>query len=347
VDLSIKTFLFVMLVGLASAAFLTYLIMWFGLRQGVLDVPNARSSHTSPVPRGGGLAIIVTFYVFLYVYSDFAALPFGDLSLASLMFGGAIIAAVGAWDDLHNIPAKWRFFAHLIAAVIALKLLPEFPAIDVFGRSFPLENIGIPVYAICLVWSANLFNFMDGIDGLAGSEAITALGCAALILFANGQSDWMLLLGFLSACIAGFLVWNWPPARIFMGDAGSGFLGFVLGILAIESSVSGAITLWTWAIVLGVFIVDATTTLIVRMTSGAKWYEAHRSHAYQILARRFESHRKVTVGVIVINLVWLFPLVYLASAYPHWGLLCCATAWAPLVVLALNVGAGRSESSAT
>jgi len=344
VDLSIKSFLLVLLAGFASAAVLTYLIMWAGYRQGVLDVPNARSSHTSPVPRGGGLAIIITFYVFLYIASGFSALPIGDLSLASLMFGGAIIAAVGASDDLHNMPAQWRFFAHLIAALIALRLLPVFPVIEVFGRSFPLENIGIPVYAICLVWSANLFNFMDGIDGLAGSEAITVLGCAALILFANGQSDWMLLLGFLSACVAGFLVWNWPPARIFMGDAGSGFLGFAFGILAIESSVSGAITLWTWAILLGVFIVDATTILIVRMTSGAKWYEAHRSHAFQILARRFESHRKVTVAVIVINLVWLFPLGYIASAYPYWGLACCAIAWTPLVVLALKVGAGRSES---
>jgi Fuc2NAc and GlcNAc transferase len=270
-------------------------------------------------------------------------LPLGQLSLASLMFGGSIVAAVGAWDDLENIPAQWRFRAHLVAAVIALKLLPVFPVIDVFGRSFPLENIGIPVYAICLVWSANLFNFMDGIDGLAGSEAITVLGCAALILSANGQSDWLLLLGFLSVCVAGFLVWNWPPAKIFMGDAGSGFLGFVFAILAIASSVSGAITLWTWAILFGVFIVDATTTLIVRMISGTRWHEAHRSHAFQILARRFKSHRNVTVSVIAINLLWLFPLGYLASAYPYWGLVCCAIAWAPLVTLALKVGAGRSE----
>jgi Fuc2NAc and GlcNAc transferase len=343
VDLGIITFLLAILAGFASAAFLTYLIMWFGIRQGVLDVPNARSSHTSPVPRGGGLAVIITFYVFLFLSSGFNALPLGQLSLASLMFGGAIVAAVGVWDDLENIPARWRFFAHLVAAVIALALLPVFPVIDVFGRSFPLENIGIPVYAICLVWSANLFNFMDGIDGLAGSEAITVLGSATLILFANGDGDWILLLVFLSACVAGFLVWNWPPARIFMGDAGSGFLGFAFGILAIESSVSGAITLWTWAILLGVFIVDATTTLVVRMTGGAKWYEAHRGHAFQILARRFKSHRKVTVSVIAINLMWLLPLGYLASVYPYWGLVCCAVAWAPLVTLALKVGAGRSE----
>ena len=343
-DSIISSTVIAMLIGVIASAILTYLVMWAGLRQGVMDIPNSRSSHSSPVPRGGGLAVIATFYAFLFIYPEVGELPFGNDAWMSLLLGGAIIAAVGALDDVSHIRARWRFLVHLIAAVIVLEMLPVLPVIEVFGKSFPLNNIGIGVYAFCMVWFVNLYNFMDGIDGLAGIEAITALGSAALVIFIHGQSEWLLPLGYLSACIAGFLVWNWPPAKIFMGDAGSGFLGFVVAFLAIETSAGGAISPWTWAIVLGVFIVDATMTLIVRMARGAKWYEAHRSHAYQILTRRYESHYKVTIGVVVINLFWLLPLGYLASTYPFWGLLCCVIAWTPLVTIVIKVGAGHTDT---
>jgi Fuc2NAc and GlcNAc transferase len=166
-----------------------------------------------------------------------------------------------------------------------------------------------------------------------------------MIMFWLGESDWLTLFVFLAASTAGFLLWNWPPAKIFMGDSGSGFLGFTLAILAIMTSIDGPINIWSWLILLGVFIVDATITLLRRAINGESWYRAHRSHAYQILASRLGSHKKVTVGTMVLNIIWLLPLAYLASIYPYWGAALCLVAWMPLVVLAFVVGSGRTEIS--
>ena len=336
--------LFALPVGFALTTLLTYLLMRLGLRKGILDIPNARSSHSSPIPRGGGVAVIITFFIFLYVYPAVDDRPIDVSILKSLLFGGAIIAAVGFIDDLNHIPARWRFLAHLSAAFLSLSLLPSLPEIIIFGFSFDLGIFGYIFLGISLVWFVNLFNFMDGIDGIAGIEVITVLGSAALILFVQEQAVWLLLFSYLAFCVAGFLVWNWPPAKVFMGDACSGFLGFTLGLLAIVTSMQGTINLWAWLILCGVFVVDATTTLIRRMIRGEKWYEAHRSHAYQILSRRFGSHRKVFVGVLIINVGWLFPLGLLAAILPYWGLLICCIALLPLLILAIRVGAGTSNT---
>ena len=158
------------------------------------------------------------------------------------------------------------------------------------------------------------------------------------------QIAWMTLLSYLAFCVAGFLVWNWPPAKVFMGDACSGFLGFTLGLLAIITSLEPVINVWSWLILFGVFVVDATTTLITRVARGEKWYEAHRSHAYQILSRHFHSHRKVSVGVMIINVLWLLPMGFLAAIFPFWGLLICCVALLPLLILAVRVGAGTSAA---
>ncbi len=314
--------------------------MKVGLLKDIVDIPNERSSHTSPVPRGGGLSVVIAFFVFLYVYPNVVD---GAIDIAvwkSLLLGGAIIAAVGVLDDLNHIPARWRFLTHLLAAALSLSLLPALPVIPLFGFSLDLGVFAYIFFAVLLVWSVNLFNFMDGIDGIASIEAITVLGSAALILFLQGQTAWLTLFSYLAICIAGFLVWNWPPAKVFMGDACSGFLGFTLGLLMIVTSVGGAINLWAWLILCGVFVVDATTTLVRRMFRGERWYEAHRSHAYQILSRRFGSHWRVSVGVLIINIVWLFPLALVAAAYPYWGLPICCIALMPLLILAYRVGAG-------
>ena len=336
--------LLALLVGFVSTTLLTYLFMRFGLRQGILDIPNERSSHSSPVPRGGGVAIIITFFILLYVFPIAIDRSFYDLVWRSLLFGGAIIAAVGFIDDVKHIRARWRFLAHLSAAFLSLSLLPSLPDIIIFGLSLDLGIFGYVFFGVSLVWFVNLFNFMDGIDGIAGIEAITVLSGGALILFVQDQVAWLTLFSYLAVCVAGFLVWNWPPAKVFMGDACSGYLGFTLGLLAIVTSMEGAINLWAWLILCGVFIVDATTTLIRRMIRGGKWYEAHRSHAYQILSRRLGSHQKISVGVMIINVFWLLPLAFLAAIFPYWGLLICCIALLSLVMLAIRVGAGTSDA---
>ena len=216
--------------------------------------------------------------------------------------------------------------------------------LEAFGIRFDFGPFSYVIFAFGLVWAINLFNFMDGIDGIAGVEALTMLGSAALILFISGHDDWLVPVGFLISCTAGFLVWNWPPAKVFMGDSCSAFLGFVIGLLALSTSASGLLNVWVWLILGSIFIVDATTTLITRVLHRAAWYQRHRSHAYQILARHFGNHQSVTIRVLAINLLWLFPLAFAAKIYPKMGLLICLIAWLPILGIVIWVGAGREES---
>lgn len=325
-------------------ALLTYLFMKIGLRKGILDIPNARSSHTRPVPRGGGVAIVVTFLVFLAANSVYELAPIDSGATYALIVGGGIVAIIGAIDDLGHIRAMWRFLVHMGAAMTALALLPALPEISILGLEIKSEYLAFGILTIALVWFVNLFNFMDGIDGIASIEAITMLAGGAFILFVLNDTDWLVLLGIFGASVAGFLVWNWSPAKVFMGDACSGFLGLSLGILAIATSTGEAINLWSWMILAGVFVVDATTTLLIRMLRGQTWYSAHRMHAYQILSRRFNSHATVTVLVLSVNILWLLPLALVAALWPNWGFPLCVVALTPLAILAILSGAGRTES---
>jgi Fuc2NAc and GlcNAc transferase len=197
---------------------------------------------------------------------------------------------------------------------------------------------------LALIWSTNLFNFMDGIDGIAGSETVFVAGAAAYLNFAHGGDPGLTAaMLVLAAATLGFLVLNWPPARIFMGDVGSGFLGFSLAVLGLSASRHGATPIEVFMILSGVFLVDATVTLFSRIARGDRWLEAHRSHAYQNLARRWQAHRPVTILVIVINVLWLFPWACIAAAHPDKAMLCVLAALLPLIIIALAIGAGRTR----
>jgi Fuc2NAc and GlcNAc transferase len=147
----------------------------------------------------------------------------------------------------------------------------------------------------------------------------------------------------LCAASAGFLIWNWPPAKIFMGDVGSGYLGYVIAVLAMAATRDNPAAVWVWLILGGVFFVDATVTLARRSLLGERLDEAHRSHAYQWLARRWRSHRRVTLSVLAVNVFWLLPAAWLAMRYPRAALWSLAGAFAPLIILAIAAGAGRRE----
>src|SRR5207253_813322 len=153
-----------------------------------------------------------------------------------------------------------------------------------------------------LLWLLNLFNFMDGIDGIAAGEAVFVSLSVAAAALASGSGDRSVWLAFIVAGAAlGFLRWNWPPARIFMGDVGSGFLGFMLGSLSIIAHQKWRVPVSVPLILLGVFVADATTTLLCRIFRGEKWYASHRSHAYQRLSQRFGAHGPVTFLVMLVN----------------------------------------------
>ena len=254
---------------LAVVAFgLTALVRRYALSRQLLDVPNARSSHVAPTPRGGGVSIVLCF-----LGSVPLLVGAGGLTAAwgwALAGAGGGVALVGFLDDHGHIPARWRLLAHFAAAFWALWLAAASMPLAVGGAW-----LGVGLSAFYLVWMLNLYNFMDGIDGIASVEAITVCAGAALIYWLRGDAPAVLMPPLaLAAAVAGFLVWNFPPAKIFMGDAGSGFLGIVLGVLSLQAGAVSPALFWSWVILLGVFIVDATYTLLRRLLRGERVYEA-------------------------------------------------------------------------
>ena len=197
---------------------------------------------------------------------------------------------------------------------------------------------------ICIVWLINLYNFMDGIDGIASIEAITVC-LGSLVVYASSISDdtvWILP-AILLACVAGFLFWNYPPARIFLGDAGSGFLGFMMAVFCIQAAQREPAVFWAWIILLGVFIVDSGVTLARRMLRRQRLHEAHRSHAYQFASRKYGAHAPVSLAVGAINLIWLLPLALLAASGRAPAIPALLIAYAPLIWLAFHFKAGAPE----
>lgn len=323
---------------------LTAQLRRYALARSLVDVPNARSSHSLPTPRGGGVAIVIAFLLGLGV-AFFAGLGIPAELFYALLGAGLGVALVGFLDDHGHIAARWRLLGHFVAAAWALYWLGGLPPLVIFGGLLQLSWIGHVLAAFYLVWLLNLYNFMDGIDGIASVEAVcVCLGGVILYALLETSLAAELPLLILAAAVLGFLILNFPPARIFMGDAGSGFLGMVLGILSLQAAWTSPVLLWGWLILLGVFIVDATLTLLRRLLRGEKVYEAHRSHAYQYASRRYGTHLQVTLAVLAINILWLLPLalwVGLGGIDGGWGLV---IAYAPLVALAIKYRAGASEA---
>lgn len=186
--------------------------------------------------------------------------------------------------------------------------------------------------ALAFTWFINLYNFMDGIDGIAAVEAIFVCLAASFLCWDRGANTEALLLLCLLVSVAGFLLINWPPAKIFMGDVGSNFLGLIIGLLGLMTINNGVLNIWTWSILLAVFVVDSTGTLVQRFRSGEVWYYAHRSHFYQLAALKFSSHRKVDLGLIALNCCWLFPLAWSSVEYPGLGFVLMLVAYIPVGV---------------
>lgn len=326
----------------SAAAVLTGVIRAIALSRGVLDVPNARSSHSSPTARGGGLAIVVTTLAAIGILHAMGLVS-PTLSLALLVAGPAV-ALIGLVDDVRSTSPLARLSVHVVACAWCAWCLGPLPPIDVGFGPWNLGVAGNVCGVVCLVWLLNLYNFMDGIDGIAGLEAISVLAIVAVLFGRHGDgSAAMYLITVVAASAAGFLVWNWPPARIFMGDAGSGFLGLCLGAIGWATVAAGRFTIWVWLILLGAFIVDATITLLRRLFRGAQLAQAHRSHAYQRLSRSYGSHMTVTLGVLCINVCWLAPCAAIADTRPSLGALMTLIAWGPMAVLAWCCGAGLGD----
>jgi Fuc2NAc and GlcNAc transferase len=336
-------FLIAVSAGLAAAV-LTGLVRRMALARGLLDIPNVRSSHSVPTPHGGGAAIVLSVSVACIVLWMRRAID-GNLLIALL--GGLAVAALGFVDDRHHLKAGRRFAVHVMAALWALGWLGGLPPVRLGNEVLSSGAAGYAIGAIGMVWVLNLFNFMDGIDGLAASEGTFVAWGGALVAALGPAADgvWQPAVIVGAAC-CGFLLWNWPPAKIFMGDVGSGYLGYLVSVLTVAATRTDPVALCVWLILGGVFWCDATVTMVRRVLRGQSAHTAHRGHAYQQLARRWGQHRRVTLLALGINLLWLLPWAAYAELHPARALACTLAALLPLIALTLLAGAGGRERAA-
>ncbi|WP_426415799.1 MraY family glycosyltransferase [Aestuariirhabdus sp. LZHN29] len=271
---------------------------------------------------------------------------YGQLEWADIwpiLGGGLVIALIGWLDDLSHVAVRWRLLGHFAAAGWILFWVGGFPPVTAFGVVIELGGFGYLLGSLYIVWLLNLFNFMDGIDAIAGVESITVcIGAAALgVLSGNGVGVVMPLL--LASATLGFLVWNFPPAKIFMGDVGSCFVGIALAAMSLQAAWYSPAFLWSWLILLGVFIVDTSWTLLRRLLQGQRVHEAHRTHAYQYSARWAGSHRPISLAVGAINLFWLLPIAIWVGVGGLGGIEGVVLAYLPLLLLAIKFNAGTPE----
>ncbi|HSB96321.1 MAG TPA: hypothetical protein VLC91_07740 [Spongiibacteraceae bacterium] len=300
--------------------------------RGWVDAPNGRSSHTRITPRGAGIIIVAL----TALATVLVAAP-SSLFWLSLM-PGLGIAAIGWWDDLRSLPAAPRFAFYGLCTLLGVLAWPG---------STALGPVLLLAGSLGLLWLVNLYNFMDGINGLAALEAIFVLAASLLISPLSPYTEQfagsiLCIIGILG----GFLVWNFPLAKVFMGDVGSAFLGFLLGLLALWSSLLQGPPISVWLILLGLFIVDTSYTLGVRIITGQQWHQAHRTHAYQKLNELSGNHAKTVAALMGVNIAWLLPL---ASALQR-GWLTAPTAlilaYLPLAVLCYALKAGIPRRTA-
>jgi len=314
--------------ALASAA-LVGLVRVQLLRHGILDRPNERSSHDAPTPRGGGLGLLAALLPAWVVIPFFLpAAPAADTATAVLWvipLAALFLAGVSWIDDLLTIGPLPRLGAQFAAALAGAFLIDGM----VFQGLLP-GPLDMIIAAIGWVWFMNLFNFMDGIDGISGVEAIT-IGVGLLVIGIIGTQPLDATHGqafAVAAAAAGFLVWNWPPARIFLGDSGSVPLGYLLGWLLLSLAASGA---WQAAAILPLYyLADATITLVRRIARGEKFWHAHRDHFYQAAIKRGLTHARVSTAIALVNLLLIGLALFSVLAAP-------GTLWPWLALLAAGI----------
>lgn len=305
---------------------LVYMVRLYA-RKRLMDNPGERSSHTVPTPRGGGIAFVI---VQMGLVSIFALLdPVLDPKSyvptipVSVFYVAGGLALLGWLDDLYNLTPKRRLLYQVLGAVVAVGLLKHF-----CRQYYPIlpdwPTIGIFSYPICifiLVWSTNLFNFMDGLDGLAASEAVFFLGLSAYFIMPQSSAMAVLCLLFCVSVLA-FLAWNWPPAKIFMGDVGSSYLGFLLALITLIAAMHYQMSMVPFFIMYSVFWIDTTVTLIRRFLKRENWTEGHKSHAYQRLHQAGWSHDKIVCSVMALNaMLGIFALTAYHQPSIAWRLL--------------------------
>jgi UDP-N-acetylmuramyl pentapeptide phosphotransferase/UDP-N-acetylglucosamine-1-phosphate transferase len=313
----------------------TTVLVWFATRhaiavlraRAILDQPNERSSHDTPVPRGGGLAIMAVALPMLALVASLQ----GASEIWILVAAALMLAALSWLDDVRGLRAGTRLAVHALAVFAGLAVLPG-----------PVLQGAVPPWldwtltALGWLWFVNLYNFMDGIDGIAGAETIALAGGVVLVAaLPDRPTELVLYAAILGAAAAGFLPWNWHKARVFMGDAGSVPLGYLVGWLILALAALGA---WEAAAILPmIYVADATLTLAARALRGERVWQAHREHFYQRAVQRGLTHAQAVRSITAGNLA-LIGLAVAAEAELGWTALPMAAAVTAIVLWRLSAG---------
>ena len=296
------------LIAVVVAGMITPVLRKWLAHSNLVDLPGERRSHSLPTPRGGGLAVVAALLAAVLLSSW----PWWQGLLLLILF-----SALGWLEDRRELAPPIRLVAQMLLAVLALGLIGGVESVDVFGYSVHSPWLWTALSGIAIVWLINLHNFMDGSDGLAAMQGIWS-GLVLGVLMLQGQQIAPAIFALsMAGAFGGFLLWNRPPAKVFMGDAGSVALGGSVAILALVGAVGGTVSIWMSLLVTSLFVVDATATLVMRVVQGEQWYTAHRQHAYQRLITAGWSHAQVLALYAATNLLLVLPVVLLAKRYPN------------------------------
>lgn len=307
-----------------ASVILTPLFQKYAVSRGFIDIPGPRSSHAIATPRGAGIVFAGLWVLTLLI--GWIAGIYSHFEFFALVPGLLIVAALGYRDDQESLSPRWRLWGQVLAGCLFLLGLGEINSFHLFSQTaIPLGGLAGILALLTIIWFTNLFNFMDGIDGLAATEAIFVLGVGGLIFWFSGVDTLALLAWTMAVLVAGFLVWNWPKAEIFMGDVGSYTLGFLIAAFAIIGDAWYDVPIVLWFILYALFLFDTTITLIRRIIYKKPWMEAHRDHAYQRLLQA--GFRPLSILLIIIGLNTLLAiLALLGYFYPNFIPLCLVAA---------------------
>jgi Fuc2NAc and GlcNAc transferase len=321
-----------LLVGLAgSSAYFN-----FASKHGPYANPNFRSLHQKAVPRGGGLVIALTTLLGLSFLGWREVLSPRECVI--YLLGGGGVALVGFSDDRFDLSARYRLPLQILVAGWTVAWFGGCPPLDLGGATINLGVVGAVLLAGWCVWFYNLYNFIDGIDGLAATAAIFVCLAMGSVLALRHLYPLAWILGLLAMANLGFLAFNWPPARMFMGDSGTSFSSFVFSAVGVASLWRDTRMVWIWLIAFAVYFADTTTTTLTRFFTVPQWYRPHRSHAYQNLARIWGDHRRVVLLVLAIDLGWVVPALIFALWHQAWAPLIALVTYLPLILLSMRFG---------
>jgi len=336
------TFFQLSIAALLLTIILTYIYRFIANKKGILASITNRSLHKNPTPRGGGIVFSwifmfsIIFLIFLnYLNDDFFLL---------MCVGGGIACLFGFIDDIYDIRAIVKLFIQIFLSVWIIFIVPFDPLFQFSWLPKEFINFVWPVCIFIITWILNVFNFIDGIDGLAASGTLFICWTfSGLIYFTGGSYENIIILFLLGTVCLGFLFFNFAPASIFMGDSGSLFLGYMISVIAFKTIIDGDISFWTWCIIMGYFITDTTLTTLYRLKTFKTWYRAHRSHAYQNLANLWGSHLKVNVSIIIFHFSWLLPLCILSVVKPEISPILLLIGIIPVIIFFIFLGPKYSD----